>query len=319
MDLFEIRRGLSLQEASELVLQRVGPLEDLIAQAYRDRSGDAWRQYQVGMHRLHTAYATPWEEEWASQGLRRQAYLIEDRHLPYASVPTGLKTTAAFIDHAQNLLPSITSMRSPLIRFLLDKEPTKDQWRIYAASMYGRGKVHHANLARLALQTKEERHACFVYRMLGDEGGQGDYNKAHSTLILPFLEHVGGNASESDKVATLFEAKVLYNWMQRVFMHPNPLWSIATIYYLENQASMEFTALLPRLRKAGFPESVLPFFVIHGDDPETELHNNMCKKVLEAYVHNDNDMKVALTAMVRAGDLFDSLFLAVAKLMDVKV
>jgi hypothetical protein len=102
------------------------------------------------------------------------------------------------------------------------------------------------------------------------------------------------------------------------FMHPNPIWSVATIFYLENQAAMEFTAMLPRLRALKIPEEVLEFFVIHGDDPETELHNNMCREMLRSYIHGPEDIRIAHTAIRRAGELFEQVFDRVAQLMEIR-
>jgi len=318
MDLFRFPRPKTFAEASQLVQERQKPLEELVTRAYRDQAGEDWKSFQLGMFHFHTQYPGPWQEDWASHGLRTLAYDFEDKVLPGRDLPPEAGTIDGFIDYACKLLPSITTLQTPLLRFLIDKEPSRDQWRTYAASMYGRGRVHHGNLARLSLNLPREEYACFAYRMLGDEGGQGNYKKAHSTLILPFLEHLGGSIADTDRLGEIFEGKVLFNWMNRCFMHPNPVWGVATIFYLENQAAMEFTAMLPRLRKAKFPEEVLEFFTIHGDDPETELHNNMCRDMLRSHIKGPQDIKIANVAIRRAGDLFESLFARVAQLMEIK-
>ena len=292
--------------------------------AYADPGSEAWREYHLGIFNLTTRYPSRWQEDWATTGLRTLCYEYEDQFLTYHAPPKERRSPTDFVAWLPEKLPTIDSGNTPLVKFLLEGDVSQEQWRIYAAAMICRGRVHHRNLGHLAENIEDEERVCFVYRMLGDEGGQGDYNAAHATLVAPFLKHLGGGPEDVQKVADLFEMKVLANWMNRCFLHKSPIWGAAAICYLEHQAGREFTMMLPRVRQVGFPEEVLEFFTVHGGEldlpdhgNEVEYHNRMCRELVGSILASPDDVGTAYTAMVRAGEVFRDAFAATGRLMGV--
>ena len=263
----EIKTILSAAEQAVL-LEGVAPnadmTEELAHEAFRNKGGQTWRELQfllfdmnLRMMRNGFGLGTPrCAKDWE---LRNSIERIEQQYLTQEEVPAELKTGEEFLVWLKPRIFAHRVNHNALFELFDKDELSAEELRFFMANYRVNMQRFHLHVAAYSLvvpfEMREE-----LYHNLHDEFGQGDFSKAHPNLFEPLMDYLGGARDEDVNAETchLLNTKISLCWFADGLHY-----GLGGMGGLELSIPMQQRRVLAHLRRRGFTEQQVEFFVVH--------------------------------------------------------
>lgn len=303
-------------------LQEVAPLaEELANYAFRDKDKTAWRLVQDGIFGLpifrvtsgqHVSRRRPMiRGDVLSSGICDIVWDVEEKNLPRLTPPEPLTG-----EKAGEFLEAEFRKRNvrnhPMFEFLATAKLTEEQERAavlaYLHSIMVRIRTVHRSIMLVCLPL-DFHDAVKMGKLVMDELGHGDINRAHAQLTAVCIEQWGGSVDWHAPVPST-EMKAMLNWNLRTVTHPDQVWAFCGIFCVEWNSYLELRAALLALRARGVPDSKMEVLVLHGDgDPyDRDQHALLVRKELGSRIKTPEDCALIYSGLAYHQSLYHGFF-----------
>jgi len=305
-------------------LQEVAPLaEELANCAFRDKDRTAWRLVQEGVFNLPVFRVSSGKSiESRRRPMMRGAVLstgicdiiwdVEERNLTRLTPPEPLTG-----DRAAEFLEAEFRKRSvqhhPLFEYLATAQLTEEQERAavlaYLHSVMVRIRTVHRSIMLVTLPL-DFHDAVLLGRLITDELGHGELDRAHAQLTAIDIERSWGSQVDWHAPVKSVEMKAMLNWNLRTVTHPDSLWSFCGIFCIEWNSYLELRAALTALRRRGIPDSKMEVLVVHGDgDPyDQDQHALLVRNELGRRIASPEDCELVYSGLAYHQSLYHGFF-----------
>lgn len=283
---------------------RVDTAKKLAVRAYVEEDQAAWEVVQVLQWRLQTQ-SNLRPTETGDVAVLDAVYRIEESTLPKVDLPRGL-TPKQFADKLSEDLATFRAVNSEGLRVMIE-EATREDWEYFGYQML----VPTGDFCRMiAISSLPLPHelARFMYYNLNDEAGQGVLEEMHHTLLNRFLEALGVDWRDKEKMLSWAHPYMIamINVQNRLLWHPNAAYSLGSMFIYEKLVPDDLTPLRKRLSDLGFSDYELEWFSQHI--VVDVQHAEDWLGVVESHLQDYDQQKIAYQAAVERGQWSHRMF-----------
>lgn len=284
--------------------KRVEAASRLTTRAFLEDDRAAWEVAQVVQFKLqHKGGLRPTDS--GDVHVLNAMYAIEDQFLPSADIPKGL-TPIEFCEMLKSELMHYSWVDTVTTRELLRKATHKDwDYLCYQHLVPSNDFTRFIAIASLALP---HRFSMVLFSNLYDEGGHGVWEKTHYYLLNKVFMPQFGFDDENEDPQVIEDTSfywtppeylaAMFNIQSRLLWHPEPGWSLGSLYLGELLVPGLMEEIRDSLLAAGFDKSTVAFQEEHivVDVKHAEDWIGVVEEFITAY----QDQQIVYKAAVEA-------------------
>jgi hypothetical protein len=278
--------------------RRVEAASALATRAYCDCDSIAWEITQViawRLQRMNTLRPTDPGDVLVLDAL----YRIEESTIARTEPPRGL-TPREFCEVLARDVAAHSSADSGLIAAMQSGQFSVNDWRFLGYQWLSTA-VDFSRLIAVASLPLPRRQAGVLYANLFDEAGRGDPTRSHFNLLCKFLHRFDIETNDEDVMLdwTVPEVLAMTNTQHRLAWHPEPGWTLGSIFLGERLVPSELSRVHDALVRSELAQGSLEFFEEHVElDVE---HSNDWLSLIEHLISDDESQRITYMAAMQRG------------------